>query len=226
MVVPHCEKGSAAAAPRTVAQRSELTERFLRCISARDDAADPAADEAAQLASFARRNPSLFADAAAAAGIPIAGRMSVDDAMRLKQRFTWSELRWLRSFLQSLGHDILPSEAAMRAGLAELEYDMAPGTVEYNGVMVPFSQIDPDFLWFVLERWLSNQHTKGNLGWWLPCQHPDAIYLMPGIDRGGGSLKLLLTLLNHAHPQNSRAILPLAYVEGDSMACRAAASSV
>ena len=172
-----------------------------------------------QLASFARRNPSLFADAAAAAGIPIAGRMSVDDALRLKQRFTWSELRWLRSFLQSLGHDILPSEAAMRARLAELEYGMAPGTVEYNGRMVPFSQIDPDSLWFVLEGWLSNQHAKGNLGWWLPHQHADTIYLMFGIDRGGGSLKLLLTLLNHGHPQNSRAILPLAYVEGEPWPC-------
>jgi len=126
--LPAASVGSSVASPRQRRRRAVVVETAVAAVSSHAAAADPAAtdDQQAQLAALMARRPVLFTAAAAAAGIRIAQRrLTVAEMVQLTAvtGLPYTEVRTIRSFLQSCGIDVLQSEHKVRAAVAPLFAD-------------------------------------------------------------------------------------------------------
>jgi hypothetical protein len=130
LVLPAPNVGSAAASAEQRRLRSIVVETLVEAVSSPagvgNAAAAAADDEQAQLAALMKRRPILFTAAAADAGIHIAERrLTVAEMVQLTAvtGLPYTEVRTIRSFLQSCGVDVLQSEHKVRAAVAPLFAD-------------------------------------------------------------------------------------------------------
>ncbi len=134
---PHV--GSSTCSSKTRQRRSRTQEMVLQQLSspATSTPQQHTHDEQKQLTSLVQRNPNMITNAAAAAGIPILRKLSVDDMLQLEKRtlIPYNTMQLIRSFLTAHHLPILPSEQQVRRRVAEMIQECEVGTIsmEING---------------------------------------------------------------------------------------------
>ncbi|MBA2723914.1 MAG: DUF1280 domain-containing protein, partial [Methylibium sp.] len=201
--------GSSDAGKRTLQARSSSIIDIIFAICHPRNASSEGADEdlRAQVKSLMASNKSVFVDANAA--VPVA---SPQDALELKAAcgLSNSAFRLLRTWMQSHGVDVLPSEHCMRAHSKTLL-----AGIEYETGVHPIVGSDDKFTWArlknvasVLALHVERLFDDGQLVW-ASGQPLHRLQVVLTGDKGGTTTKVQLQFMNMREPQAERACLML-----------------
>ena len=213
MRVALAEKPSDDAHRDTVKRRSRMLENVHRIISS-SSSADRCSGEVAQQADLIRRNQAPFLAAANKAGLKIFAKFRIDQIAALSAEMSLSTIALLKKmFNNAFGVDPFASLADIRKKREELSFDYECGSFDDDDKKaIQFLRVTN--IPTVLQKTVNTLKMQGKLQY-LPCCKPGELRLLIQIDKGGGSTKLVLQILNCSHRHSTRTARLLAFFQGD-----------
>ena len=196
------DKGSEAAAPRTVRERSRQLESLTALTSSRPT--DLRTAMLTQHADMIRRNTSTFIAASQMAGMKVMAKFSTTEATALKSLMPWTMFQTLKRTLQSkFGYDVVGTTSSVRQEVQEHSFDYEYGTFEVleNDARKTCHFIRVQDVRDVIVSSIKALHRNDQLHPYSNFPRQRLWLLLTG-DKGGQSTKLVLAFLN-AQKQHS-----------------------
>ena len=218
--LPQPHVGSHDCSIKTRQRRSKIQERLLQQLSTPSTVTSPTEQSKhaqAQLTAVIKRNKDTVTTCAAAAGVKVLHKLSVDEMLQLEKTTFISNntTRLLRSFLNHHNLPIFPSESQVRKKMAEIIHELEVGTTD---MMIEGKEEKITYARAKDVTHVVQQHVQLLSDHKLLVQHhnfpPNTLLLQTQSDKGGDSTKLCIQSLNRQDVNSVNHLIPVAMYEG------------